>query len=191
MLLAVQFASPVVGLKQESVSYFEVADQAIFNCPAYKNNLTKVKPSVVFDLVGIERKFKVPSDLRGMLLAHACTHGSLSGDITNLRYWKSTSPSTKAKTIFDITGRQKLTRFNRFHFQRTADIWMRRVVDNLNKGKNNRCKRDDESCNWIKAWFNSAKKYKKTPKKEVKLLRNWHKNIKKIRRLKKYAACDC
>jgi hypothetical protein len=189
-LLATQMVTADLNTEKETVTYYELAEQAIFNCPAYKKKATTIKPTVVFDLVGIERKFKVPPSLKGMLLAHACTYESLAGDISSLRYWKGINPEIKKKTIFDIASNQKLTRFNRFHFQRTADVWMRRVVDKLDKTKK-KCTKNDESCNWIKAWLNSVKNYKKSPKKEIKLLKGWHKNIKKTRQPKKHIACGC
>jgi hypothetical protein len=187
-LLATQMIATNVEIKKEDVTYYELAEQAIFNCPSYKKKETTIKPTVVFDLVGIERKFRVPSSLKGMLLAHACTHKLLAGDVSNLRYWKGVSPQASKKTIFDIANNQKLTRFNRFHFQRTADVWMRRVIDKLDKTKK-RCTKNEESCSWIKAWLNSVKDYKKSPKKEIKLLKDWHKNIKSTRQPKKRIAC--
>jgi len=190
MLLTAHVAGTVPNVEKEEISYFEVAEQAIFNCPTYKNNLTKVKPSVVFDLVGIERKFRVPSELRGMMLAHACTHSGLDGSISTLRYWRTDKDQNKVKTIFDLADNQKLTRFNRFQFQRTADVWMRRVVKGLDKNKK-RCLKGDESCSWINAWLNSVKKYKKSPKKEYKLLKTWHQKIKERKQPKRHAACNC
>ena len=174
ILMTAQLASTPPAEEQE-VGYFDIANQAIINCPSYKSDMSKINPSAVFDLVGVERKFKVPSDFRGMLLAYACIHNSLSGNVEALRYWKPSTASNEVKTIFDITGSEKLTRFNRFNFQRTADIWMRRVVKGLNK---NKCNTDGETCNWMKAWLNSVKDYKKTPKEELKLLKKWHNNIK-------------
>tara|TARA_Y100001973_G_C5194096_1_gene333005 strand:+ start:1146 stop:1733 length:588 start_codon:yes stop_codon:yes gene_type:complete len=188
-LLATQIVA-TTPLKKDDVTYFELAEQAIFNCPAYKNKKTQIKPSVVFDLVSIERKFKVPADMRGMLLAHACTHEGLSGNISSLRYWSDIPPKAKKKSIFDITPDQKFTRFNRFHFQRTADIWMKRVIGELDKTKK-KCIRNDESCSWIKAWLGSVKSYKKSPKKEIKLLKNWHRKIIDKRQASKRFACGC
>ena len=190
ILLATQVAAPVPNAEEKDISYFEVAEQAIFNCPAYKDDLTKVKPSVVFDLVGIERKFRVPTPLRGMLLAHACTHNGLDGSVSTLRYWNTSKDQDKVKTIFDLTDDQKLTRFNRFQFQRTADVWMRRVVKGLDKNKK-RCLKGDESCSWINAWLNSVKKYKKAPSKEYKLLKIWHKKIREGKQPKRHVACNC
>ena len=55
---------------EKSVEYFELARQAIFNCPN-KNSL-QIKPTVVFDLIEMERKYKVPKDLRGIVLTMNC-----------------------------------------------------------------------------------------------------------------------
>ena len=52
------------------VKYFELAKQAIFNCP--DKNFLQIKPTVVFDLIEVERKYNVPDSLRGILLTMNC-----------------------------------------------------------------------------------------------------------------------
>jgi len=189
-LLATQITAAGVNINKEDVTYFEIAEQAIFNCPTYKKGPANIRPTVVFDLIGIERKFNVPTHMKGMLLAHACTHGSLAGDVKTLRYWKTKNILEKKKDILSISPPQKLIRFNRFHYQKAADIWMRRVIKELPKTKK-KCAKFDESCSWLNAWLGSVKNFKKVPKKEVKLLRKWHKRIEKNRQTKNHVACGC
>ncbi len=175
-LLTAQFAGVHTEARNApEVTYFDVARQAIFNCPTYKNNVVRIKPTLVFDLIGIERKYKVPESLRGILLASACQNNVLSGDIIPLRHWIHGK-----KQIISINfDRQKI---NRFFHQKIADIWMTRIVEKLPLG-GKKCGKLSEADKWKVAWERGFGCHKKP--KNFKLLRSWHTNIKKEKNAKK------
>lgn len=180
ILAAQVIALPTPSRAASEVSYFEIARQAIFNCPTYKNNIMQIKPTLVFDLIGIERKYNVPKSLRGILLATACQEKSLSGKIVPLRYWK-----VKVDSKFTPTTT------SRFVYQKNADIWMTKIVDKLPLIKK-RCAKLNETDRWKAAWDRGFGCNKKPQ--GFKLLRNWHTNIKKQKKSadrKKEHACDC
>jgi len=157
------------------VTYFDVAKQAIFNCPTYKNNIVRAKPTLVFDLIGIERKYKVPESLRGILLASACQNNVLSGDIVPLRYWIQGK-----KQMINVNFDQQKT--SRFIHQKIADIWMTKIVEKLSLVEK-KCGKLSETDKWKVAWERGFGCHKKP--KNFKLLRSWHTNIRKEKSAKK------
>ena len=55
---------------QAPISYEEIYQQAIYNCPNRKSD--KVDPVLIEKLIKIEMQYNVPPVMRGMLLAAAC-----------------------------------------------------------------------------------------------------------------------
>jgi len=56
---------------QDVITYDEIRDEAIFNCP-WAKKIDKEKEKIVATLIEIEKKYNLPNELRGMLLAAAC-----------------------------------------------------------------------------------------------------------------------
>ena len=183
-IMAVQILAMPGAKATPEVTYFEVARQAIFNCPAYQDDIVKVKPTLVFDLIGIERKYGVPSELRGILLATACNNKALSGDIKPLRYWIQ-----EKKPIAKINFKSE--NFSRFFYQKTADILMTRIVERMPQVEK-KCGKMSEVDKWKAAWEEGSGCHKKP--KGFKLLRNWHTEIikqKLTKKKKQEYTCDC
>tara|TARA_R100000808_G_C2150171_1_gene158811 strand:- start:922 stop:1509 length:588 start_codon:yes stop_codon:yes gene_type:complete len=180
-LLATQFAAVPEAKSAPEVTYYDIAKQAIFNCPAYKNNLVQIKPTLVFDLIGIERKYGIPENLRGILLATACENKALSGNLVPLRYWIQ-EKKPEGKINFNSKN------FSRFFYQKTADAWMAKIIDRLPLVEK-KCGKMSESDRWKVAWERGFGCHKKP--KSFKLLRSWHTKIVKEKRAKKKEAYVC
>jgi len=167
-------------IAQKPVKYFEVARQAIFNCPNKKS--VYVKSSEVFDLIALERKHKVPDNLRGMLLVMDCLEAPKISNVNfkKLRYWKK--DATKNKTvlnILDIKSKSPVrhSRFDKNNFKKTADIMLRRITAKVPTDKKGNLKKA-----WLKAWIKNLQtgaSTKNTPQKHLLLLKKWHEKIKK------------
>jgi len=172
------------------VKYFELARQAIFNCPGKK--FMDVKPSAVFDLIGIERKYKVPDSLRGILLTMDCLKKQVVfKDFRKLRHWKKDiSKVSSIKSILDIKSKNpvKHSRFNKNNFKKTADIMLRRVTAQIPTDQKGSLREK-----WLKAWIRSlqigtAKKV--NPQRHLLLLKKWHNKAKKSQK-KEEDGCTC
>ncbi len=177
---------------EEPVKYFEVARQAIFNCPNKKS--VQVKSSEVFDLIALERKHKVPDNLRGMLLVMDClkTPKVSNADFRKLRHWKKDANRSKTVlNILDIKSKSPVrhSRFDKNNFKKTADIMLRRITAKIPTNKKGELKEA-----WLKAWINNLQTG--SPKKDARqkhllLLKKWHEKIKKSEEKKKEIECTC
>ena len=176
-MTATAVAAPTV---QKPVKYFEVARQAIFNCPNKKP--VQVKSSEVFDLIALERKYKVPDSLRGMLLVMDCLKTPKAHDTSpkKLRYWKD--KTSQKKTIFnilDIKSKDTVThsRFDKNNFKKAADIMLRRITANVPSDK-----KGNVNKTWLRAWIKSLQTeapQRATNHRHLLLLKKWHEEIKK------------
>mgnify|MGYP003113394318 CR=1 FL=1 len=193
IIAAVMTATAVTTpVAEKPVKYFEVARQAIFNCPNKK--FSQIKSSEVFELIALERKYKVPDAMRGMLLVMDCLESpkTTKNTLQKLRHWKEEAVKEKAVlNILDIksTGAVKHSRFDKNNLKKTADITLRRITAEAPSGKK-------ESLNkaWLKAWINNLQT--KSPKKDVLqkhllLLKKWHEKIKKTEKKIEEIECTC
>jgi len=178
---------------EKPVEYFELARQAIFNCPN-KNSL-QIKPTVVFDLIEVERKYKVPKDLRGIVLTMNCLEkqGLLKKGLKKLRHWKGGSTKeVRALKLLDTKSKDlvKHSRFNKNNFKKTADVMLRRITTKMPVGQKGPLKEK-----WLKAWIKSIQENKPNntpePKKHLILLKKWHEKIKKEKKKNVVAGCTC
>jgi len=64
------FVKPIQSEVNLPVTYDELHDQALFNCPWAK--MTEEKEKIISRLIEIEKTFAPPPEMRGMLLAAAC-----------------------------------------------------------------------------------------------------------------------
>tara|TARA_B100000287_G_scaffold434195_1_gene497989 strand:+ start:7764 stop:8363 length:600 start_codon:yes stop_codon:yes gene_type:complete len=176
------------------VEYFELARQAIFNCPNKKP--AQIKPTQVFDLIALERKHKVPKKLRGIMLTMDCLQElSLTKDgFQKLIHWKGDNSEKKpALKLLDNKSKKtiKHSRFNKGNFKKAADITLRRITTQIPAGKN-----QSLDGPWLKAWIKnlqtSTKNTKPSAQKHLMLLKKWHEKIKKDKKKKNVVAgCTC
>ena len=176
---------------EKPVKYFEVARQAIFNCPNKK--FSQIKSSEVFELIALERKYKVPDAMRGMLLVMDCLNPPESSEaFTKLRYWKKdVSKDNSVLNILEIKSKDPVrhSRFDKNNFKKTADIVLRRITAEVPAGK----KGDLEEV-WLKAWINNLQTdsiKKGAPQRHLLLLKKWHEKIKKSEKKIKEIECTC
>lgn len=177
---------------QKPVKYFEVARQAIFDCPNKKS--VHVKSSEVFDLIALERKHKVPDNLRGMLLVMDCLEAPKvpNADLRKLRHWKKDVIKDKTVlNILDIKSKSPVrhSRFDKNNFKKTADIMLRRITAKIPTNKKGELKEV-----WLKAWIKNlqtSSPKKDTPQRHLLLLKKWHEKIKKSEEKIKEIECTC
>ena len=69
-MIANDFVNPIKKITVQTITYDEIHDQAVFNCPFAKPSTEKQK--IIEQLIEVEKKHNLPLELRGMLLAAAC-----------------------------------------------------------------------------------------------------------------------
>jgi len=160
-----------------------------------KNAKEKAKESGIIEkLIEIEDtyfvKYDIPDDLRGMLLAAACSEsgydGQAKGDWKVITKRNREYKVPRAKGILQFwQWAEKKYALNRLDPINSAHVWMQHVVNSYSK---NRCKeyRLTEKQRWLGAWAqavrgrltkeNRYRCFQRT--KHWKKLRKWKKNIK-------------
>ncbi len=161
-----------------------------------KNNCRNAKPQnvnmkLLRTLLEIEKKYKVPSSLRGMLLASACQE---SGYNRNAEGDHKFSKKRKPKAIglfqmwpwwaskrwgYGIDRRDPVT---------SANAYLDHITKQLPKVRR-KCKISKRHVkrNWVVAWVTGIRGYKKEGRckerpNHLRTLRKWHRSIKKKRR---------
>ena len=158
-------------------SYLPIVDQATYNCRGAKPENVDVQ--LLWDLVKIEAKYNPPEELKGMLLAAACSESGYNpkalGDFKNKR--------PRAKGILQHWKWVEKYGVDRFKPLDAADFWMKHVTNQLKKVKR-KCRFRSERKLWVAAWVTSIR----YPKPEgrcyekplhLRKLKKWKRNIKK------------
>ena len=174
-----------------SYDYNDLLVQA-YDC---KNAKEKQNESGIIEkLIEIEdiyfQKYNIPDDLRGMLLAAACSESGYDGQAKG--DWKVVTKKNREYRVPRAKGilqfwqwAERRYALNRLDPLDSAHVWMQHVVNSYNK---NRCKgyRLTEKQRWLGAWAqavrgrltkeNRYRCFQRT--KHWKKLRKWKKNIK-------------
>jgi hypothetical protein len=176
------------GASEATITYEEILDEAIFNCP--NRNPNEVDQELLEKLISIEKKYKVPNELRGMLLSAACMESGYNpvakGDyrirgkrkrpmaIGILQQW----PWYESKKAYNIDRKDPM---------QAADAWMAHVIKQLKKVKK-LCKFRTTERIWKAAWVTAIRypkaggRCKESPN-HWRLLQRWHKKIRKNREI--------
>ena len=170
---------------ENTILYEEIFDQAIRNCPNARPE--KVDPGLLWELIEVEKKFKVPNKLKGMVLAAACRESGYNplaeGD-------HKFSRSKKRPMAIGILQMWKFYErvypgLDRKIPKSAAEGWMKHIVSKIPKVKRI-CKYKTKEKVWIAAWVTGIRAPKaggRCAEKplHLKILKTWHRNIKRER----------
>lgn len=177
-------------------TYDEIRYEAMYSC---KNNKSPSESDVklIDDLIKIEKKYKVPRSLRGMLLAAACVESGFNpfakGDYR-------TSKRTNKRRAMAIGLLQqwpwvvKFYKIDRKNPLQAADVWMQHVIRQM-KSVKKECKPRSEKKQWIAAWVKSIRAPKKHGNRcaerptHYRVLRKWQRGIMKDREVRESDGC--
>ena len=186
------FVKPIQSVEVErGPTYDELHDEAIFNCPWAKMNKSREK--IISQLIEVEKRFDPPPEMRGMLLAAACMESGFNPDAKGDRKFSKSKKKPMAIGIL-----QQWPFYERVYpgTDRTnpvdaATSWMKHIIKMIPKVKRT-CGYKTDAKIWLAAWVTGIRAPKKGGRcKErplhYRLLKRWHKNIKKARKI----ASDC
>ena len=180
MTVVLLTGSVLAASDMDVMDYEPIIDQAITNCHhARKEN---IDPDLLWDLAWIESQYDIPKRLRGMLMAAACSESGYNieakGDYRKGR--------PKAIGLFQMwKWWEKKTGYavDRRNPTQAAEAYIKHIAKQLKKVKR-QCKHRTAEKQWIAAWV-TAIRYPKPEGRcnekpnHLRLLRKWHRNIKK------------
>ena len=164
-------------------TYESLMFEAKYNCRNAKPE--KVNDQVLLDLVEVEKKYNVPTSLKGMILAASCSESGhnpkAKGDY---RIIKNEKLPMAIGILQQWPWYEKTYNINRTNHIQAADAWMKHIHKKLHYVKRT-CKFRSERRRWIAAWV-TAIRYPKPggrcheKPKHLKILNKWHRDLKKI-----------
>tara|TARA_R100000008_G_scaffold86206_2_gene78373 strand:- start:217 stop:867 length:651 start_codon:yes stop_codon:yes gene_type:complete len=185
------FVKPIQNKISAAVTYDELHDQALFNCPYAK--MTEEKERIISQLVEIEKSFKPPPEMRGMLLAAACMESGYNPVAKGDHKFSKSKKKPMAIGILQMWPiyEKMFPGLDRTNPEQAANGWMKHIVKQIPKVKR-MCKYKTDGKIWLAAWVTGIRSKKvggrcKERPLHYRLLRKWHRNIKKDRK----AAADC
>ena len=179
-------SSAAVAKQSSSITYHEIVDEAIYNCPNASPD--KVDHAILWDLVEIEQNAGVPEQMKGMLLAAACKE---SGYNPFARGDYKFSRSGKTPMAIGILQQwpwyEKTYGADRQDPKSAATTWMAHIKKMIPKVKRV-CKYRTEKNIWVAAWVTGIRAPKdggrcRERPTHYRLLKKWHKEIMKTKAL--------
>lgn len=181
------FIKPIQNVKAQDSgpSYEELHDEAMFSCPYA--SISDKNQKIIEILIEIEKTYNPPPGMRGMLLAAACMESGFNpvakGDH---KFSKSKKKPMAIGILQQWPFYEKYYGTVRTDPKSAAISWMDHIVKQLPKVKKI-CSRRTKSKLWLAAWVTGVRSKKAGGRcNEVplhyRLLKRWHKNIKKDRK---------
>jgi hypothetical protein len=169
----------------EHVTYEELHDAALFDCP-YSAPAEK-KQKILSTLIDIERSHDLPPSLRGMLLAAACHESGYNPKAKGDRkFSKNNKP--KAIGLFQMwPWWEKAYKIDRRNPEQSAEAYLQHVKSKIEKVKY-ACRYRSVERTWLSAWATAIRAPKKSGRcgerpKFYSILKKWHKSIKEDRKV--------
>jgi hypothetical protein len=166
--------------------YTQIVDQAHTNCKNRKAE--KVDVSLLWKLVDIERHYKVPPSLQGMILSAACAESGYNPKAKGDRKFSKSKKKPMAIGLLQLWPiyEKMYPGLDRTDPIAAAHAWMKHIVRQIPKVKR-KCKYKKERKIWVAAWVTGIRYYKpggrcKEKPKHLRILRKWHRAIKKKNR---------
>ena len=185
------FIKPIQNKINAAVTYDELHDQALFNCPWAK--ITQEKEGIISQLIEIEKSFKPPARMRGMLLAAACMESGYNPlAMGDRKFSKSKRKPMAIGILQQWPFYEKIyPGTDRTNPVDAATSWMSHIVKLIPKVKR-ACGFKTEAKIWLAAWVTGIRAPKEGGRcnerpLHYRLLKKWHKNIRKERK----AMADC
>ena len=180
-------ASSAHALEYE-ISYDEILAEAIENCPYAREQ--NIVPAILWQLLEIEREAGVPKELRGMILAAACKESGYNAKAMGDRKFSKDKKTPMAVGIMQLWPYfEKRYGVDRTNAKEAAAVWMKHITKQIPKIKK-QCKYKKDSKVWLAAWVTGIR-YKKPGGRckerptHYRLLKRWHRNIKKAKKLER------
>ena len=182
LVVAMSFLATPDFCEQDALNYDNLVYVAMKNCKNAKPE--NIDPELLWSLVEVERKYDVPYELRGMILAAACMESGYNPEAKGDRKFSKSKKKPMAIGILQQWPIYERT----YGTVRTdpvsaADTWMKHIVKMLPKVKR-QCKYRTERRQWIAAWVTGIRYKKpggrcKEAPKHLKLLNRWHREAKR------------
>ena len=179
------FTTPAQGNDERAITYDEIMGQAINNCPHARE--VNIKPAILWQLVKIEQEAGVPARLRGMILAAACKESGYNPNAEGDHKFSKNKKTPMAIGILQMWRiyEKMYPGLDRTNPKEAAKAWMNHIVKKIPKVKR-QCKYRKEEKIWVAAWVTGIRSKKvggrcKERPTHLRLLKKWHKNIKKER----------
>ena len=179
------FIKPIQVFPDESeVTYEELHDAALFDCPYSKASEEKQK--IISTLIDIEKSHDLPSSLRGMLLAAACHESGYNPKAKGDRKFSKSKKKPMAIGLFQMwPWWEKAYKIDRRNPKQSADAYLQHVKSKIEKIKNT-CRYRSIERTWLSAWATAIRAPKKGGRcgerpKFYSILKKWHKSIKEDR----------
>ena len=182
LLIATSFVATADFCEQDALNYDNIVSVAMKNCKNARPE--NIDPELLWSLVEVERKYDVPYELRGMILAAACMESGYNPEAKGDRKFSKNKKKPMAIGIL-----QQWPIYERAYGAVRTDpvsaayTLMRHIVKMLPKVKK-QCKYRTERRQWIAAWVTGIRykkpggRCKETPK-HLKLLNRWHREARR------------
>tara|TARA_A100001391_G_scaffold148638_1_gene106105 strand:+ start:162 stop:800 length:639 start_codon:yes stop_codon:yes gene_type:complete len=175
------FVNPIKTTSVKTISYDEIHDQAIFNCP-WAKRIDEDKEKIVSLLIDVEKQYDLPGALRGMLVAAACHESGYEieakGDYRNRR--------PMAIGLFQMwPWWEKAYKIKRTSPEQAAHAYMKHIKK-MYKKVDRQCKPKTKVRHWLTAWATAIRAPKpggRCGERPLfyRVLRKWHRAIKQER----------
>ena len=164
------------------ITYEEIKIQALNYC-----KYNKAPDEKLIDmLIDIEKSYGVPSSMRGMLLSAACMESGYNHRAKGDKKFSKDKKTPMAIGLLQLWPfYERMYKINRLDPESSAHAWMKHIVKQVPKVKR-QCKYKRDGKVWLAAWVTGIR-YKKVGGRckerplHYRLLKKWHKNIKKCR----------
>jgi len=184
-------------ISSDPISYEELLYYAMYDC---KNN-KEPNIDLLLSLVEVEKTFNPPPSMRGMLLAAACMESGYNPYAKGDRKFSKNKRTPMAIGILQMWPVYKRIQpgLDRTDPIASSYVWMQHIVSKIPKVKR-QCRYKKPSRVWLAAWVTGIR-YKKAGGRckerpnHYRLLKKWHKKIKKDRAKESYCrgreTCGC
>lgn len=190
------FVKPIKSTNTSVVSYDELHDEALFNCPFAK--ATADNEAIISMLIDVEKKFNLPKQLRGMLLAAACHESGYNPKAAGDHKF-SKKKKAMAIGLFQMwPWWERHYKIDRTSPEQSATAYMSHVKSKLGKVKR-QCGINKLDRLWVAAWATAIRAPKPGGRcgeqpKFYRILKRWHASIKIAKELEnscKDDSCGC
>ena len=189
--------SPFIYVKDGPVTYDELKYYAMYHC---KNN-KEPSISIIETLIDVEKSFNPPPEMRGMILSAACMESGFNPRAKGDRKFSRDKKTPMAVGILQLWPiyEKMFPGMDRTNPKESAVAWMKHIVKKIPKVKR-QCKYKTQKRIWLAAWVTGIRYKKpggrcKERPKHYRLLRKWHREIKRDRQEMHYCAdrdgCGC
>ena len=185
------FINPIQSTVNRTITYEELHDEAVFNCPWAK--MTAEKQEIIEQLIEIEKAFNPPPEMRGMLLAAACMESGFNPTAKGDRKFSKSKKKPMAIGLLQQWPiyEKMYPGMDRTNPKDAATTWMKHIVKMIPRVKRD-CRYKTDAKIWLAAWVTGVRfkkaggRCKERPL-HYRLLKRWHKNIRKDRKIR----ADC